>query len=364
MNNAAERPAPRILIIGAGPAGLATAAALRQLNLPFRLLDRYGVSGGAYARIHSGMEMASPARYGGLGGMPFDPGHEYGTVRDCLEYLQEFAIRNTLIPEPADVLLIEPDGREFLVRHRQRAELSARFDVVVVASGVFDYRKPVAIPGLPTNSTASSSNPLVLHGGDWPGAEKFRGQRLLIIGAGMSGVEIAEEGAQASLAVTISARRGSPRLMAQRLFGRDIHDYVYYFERLPPWLWRNFCSHRPALRAIDRSFRREVIAGRIVLKPEVFRFDGQRAHFSDGTQGDADVVVMATGYHFAAPFLPADELRAPAGHPQARDGESQKYPGLYYVGSPCARALDSEFLRGIARDAVVVAGKIKQRLAG
>ncbi len=98
------------------------------------------------------------------------------------------------------------------------------------------------------------------------------------------------------------------------------------------------------------------------MRGAVTRFDGAAAQFADGGRQEFDAVVLATGYRFAVPFLPAEVARAPAGHPLADEGESRSWPGLYFVGMPCERTLASEFLRGIREDAPVVARRARSRL--
>ena len=73
------------------------------------------------------------------------------------------------------------------------------------------------------------------------------------------------------------------------------------------------------------------------------------------------MIIAATGYRFATPFLPAEVARAPAGHILARQTESVSWPRLFVVGTPCADRLDSEFLRGMARDAATVSRKILEQ---
>ena len=99
-----------------------------------------------------------------------------------------------------------------------------------------------------------------------------------------------------------------------------------------------------------------------MVRPALTRMDpGGAAWFADGARATFAGIVAATGYEFATPFLPAEVARAPAGHVMARQAESVSWPGLFVVGTPCADRLDSEFLRGMARDAATVSRTILKR---
>jgi hypothetical protein len=142
-----------------------------------------------------------------------------------------------------------------------------------------------------------------------------------------------------------------------------VHHFLGPIERLPVWLARGYCARRPTHIATDRGFARLRDEGRIVVRPDLAGLaPGGQARFSDGSGGTFGAVVAATGYTFATPFLPPEIERAPAGHLVARHNESVSWPGLYVVGGPCANRPDSEFLRGIARDAPLVARAIAARV--
>jgi cation diffusion facilitator CzcD-associated flavoprotein CzcO len=90
-----------IAIIGAGPAGLATAACLRARGVAFRLLDRTGEPGGAYREIYPRTVLASPARYTALPGLAPSHAGEYITAGRYLEYLRAYADHHRLAVERA-----------------------------------------------------------------------------------------------------------------------------------------------------------------------------------------------------------------------------------------------------------------------
>ena len=160
------------------------------------------------------------------------------------------------------------------------------------------------------------------------------------------------------------AARRKIRLTPATLLGRDVHHVIGPLERLPPWLARGYCARLPTLPATDRGFARLRAAGRVQVRPPAVALEpGGQARFGDGSTGTFDGVVAATGYTFATPFLPPEVARAPAGQLIARHNQSVSWAGLFVVGAPCANRLDSEFLRGIARDAPLVARAIAARLA-
>jgi putative flavoprotein involved in K+ transport len=350
-----------VLVIGAGPAGLAVSACLKREGVPFRLVDRRGLTGGAYNHIYPGITLASPTRYDGLPGLRLGTHGEYVTVPEYRAYLGRYAAHHGLTAERAEVSLVERRGRSFLV-HFAGEPAAASHPAVVVATGMYDHPVRPDLPGLPADGAAAPGLPAVVHTHDWPGPEAFRGRRLLVIGGATSAVEVAEECARAGLAVVVSARSGV-RLTPQLILGRDIHDWAYlFFERLPRWLLGSYCGRRPTLPGADLGFGKFRREGLIAVRGEVVGFEGTAARFADGDRQEFDVVVLATGYRFVVPFLPAEVARAPAGHPLADEGESRSWPGLYVVGMPCERTLASEFLRGIRDDAAVVARRARNRL--
>jgi putative flavoprotein involved in K+ transport len=343
------------LIVGAGPAGLATAACLRAAGVPFLLVDRAGAPGGAYRSLYDGITLASPASLNSLPGLPLGHAAKYVGVAAYRDYLVRLA-RTVGLEVTADEVSGVARGRAGFVVRLAAREVRAR--AIVVATGMWTSPRWPGTPGL------DSCGVPVLHARDWrgPAAAGSPGGRLLVVGAGASAVEIAEEAARAGVPVTVSAR-SKIRMTPPTFLGRDVHHYIGPIERLPPWLARGYCARLPTLPATDRGFSGLRAEGRIEVRPTIAALEpGGRARFTDGSSGTFGAVVAATGYTFATPFLPREVARAPAGHLVARHNESVSWPGLYVVGAPCANRLDSEFLRGMARDAARLARTIAARL--
>jgi Flavin-binding monooxygenase-like len=72
-------------------------------------------------------------------------------------------------------------------------------------------------------------------------------------------------------------------------------------------------------------------AGQVQVKPRIERFDGDRVRFVDGTQVEADVVVLCTGYQVSFPFLGAGLAPGPD-LPLFRRVVDPTVPGLFYIG--------------------------------
>jgi putative flavoprotein involved in K+ transport len=139
-----------VLVIGAGPAGLALAASLQRRGVPFDLVDRRGEVGGAWAQVYAGMTIFSPARYTSLPGLALSCPNPYVTAGEYHEYLVQYAKHYALQPRQAEVTWIERQHRSFAVTFRNESPRSYR--AVVVATGMFDFPRWPNIPGLPSHA--------------------------------------------------------------------------------------------------------------------------------------------------------------------------------------------------------------------
>lgn len=348
-----------VVIIGAGPSGLAVAACLKRLDIPFTLLDRSGRTGGSFHQMDRNLKLLSPRRYVNLPHLRY-PGYEdYPSMPDYENYLEEYARHFELLAKSEEVTGVRrlPDGFEVQCSSTSKS----RCQFLVVASGLFGHPVWPEIQGLEATKGAQEV-PAILHARDWVGANVFVGRRILIIGAGISGVGIAEECARFGSPVIISHRSNRVRLLCPRLLGLDILYWFRALEFLPRGFFGSLCQRGLHAPAYDNGYSSFVEAGKITERLEVKRVQGRKIWFADGTDQEVDVIVVATGYRYETPFLPPEVRRMPGGHPMADDNESPDWPGLFFVGAPCSRRINSEFLRGIASDALWVANRIRRRL--
>jgi putative flavoprotein involved in K+ transport len=347
-----------VVIVGAGPAGLAAAVSLKRLGIGFTLFDREGVAGGSFHRMQRSMRLLSPRRFVNLPHFPYPGCEEYPRMPDYAGYLKNYAEHFDLTPERREILEIIPDDGGFEIRSVAGPNIFTR--CVVVATGIFSHPVWPNIEGLePQNETTGIP---VLHARDWTSPEPYLGRRILIVGAGISGVAIAEECAEAGLQVIISRRSTRRRLVRPRWLGIDVLHWFRPWEFLPREFFGSLCKRGVHSPAYDHGYRGLLRKKKILELPEIKLVVNGTVLFSNRDRREVDVIVAATGYRYETPFLSAAIRRQPGGHPMTRDCESSDWPGLFFVGAPCGRRIDSEFLRGIASDAAHVAERIRRRL--
>jgi putative flavoprotein involved in K+ transport len=342
-----------VIVVGAGPAGLATAACLGKRGIRARILDRSGEPGGSYRTVRDGVTLASPSALNGLPGLELTTEGEYTRVPEYRQYLARYAEAQDLLIERATVAGVARAESGFAVTLETGEILAARF--VVVATGMWDFPVEMHLDGL---------EPAVVqhHARAWRGPESASpDERVLVIGGATSGVEIAEEIARANGHVVLSARSGV-KIIGQKFLGLDLHHWIRPIDGLPTWTLPRHCDRRPTLPATDTGFRRLVREKKIDVRRGIKEASGRRVIFDDGHAIEVDRVIHATGFRFATPFLPDEVRRARAGHLKALHAESVSWPDLFVVGAPCAAHINSEFLRGIAKDAPLVAARIAARM--
>ncbi|MBL8678590.1 MAG: NAD(P)-binding domain-containing protein [Myxococcales bacterium] len=350
----------RVLVVGAGPAGLAMSAALARERVAHELVDRDGVVGGAYREIDPSLVLASPRWFAALTrDTPVEGQGEYVTAGEYLTYLQRFAREKRVDVTRAALVSLAPEARGW------SASLSAdervarqRYAAVVIATGMW------STPRWPEIDGARGPSDAVEHSQRFRGARA--GERVLVIGAGTSAVEVAERACRDGATVTVSARSGRVTTVPKSLFGHDLHEFSTVLERVPRWMAKGLCRDRKTVFGTDQGFEAMVRARRVRVRGPVRAIEAGRARFVDGAVEPVDRVVCATGFRYATPFAPrgmATMDRARELPATSDEGESASHGGLFFLGFPCAIGVSSEFLRGVAKDAPVVARAVRERVS-
>jgi len=302
-----------VVIVGAGPAGLAAAATLRAHRIDAVLLERGQSLGepwrGRYDRLH----LHTIRWLSDLPGyrIPTDFGRWVARDR-FVEYLEQYAAHHQLEPRfGVEAAGIDRDNGRWLVR-TSTGTISAR--VVVVASG---YARVPYLPQWP----GSFDGPIV-HSVDYRNPKPYRGKDVLVIGAGNSGSEIAVDLAEGGAGRIRIAIRTPPNILRRDLKGFPIQLVGIAVQRIPPRLLdpmfgvlrratipdlsakglprpnAPFSQFRSTatVPVMDVGFIDAVRNGSIEVVPGVTALDGRAVVLADGTRVYPDTVIAATGY--------------------------------------------------------------------
>lgn len=334
------------VVIGAGQSGLAAAWALRRRGLNPVLLEAGAEPVGSWPHYYDSLTLFSPARYSALPGMPFpgDP-DRYPHRDEVVEYLRVYAGPfRAQIRTHCAATQVERDADRFAVTTSTGARLVA--PIVIAATGSFGKPYTPALPGL------DGFTGLVMHASGYREPSSLSSQRVVVVGAGNSAVQIAAELAETA-DVTI-ASRAPIRFVPQRPLGRDVHSWFAAtgLDTAPvgPWLPR-----RPTAPVFDDGRYRTAVRRRRPDRRPMFRLvDGDTVVWGDGTRERVDAILFATGYRPGVDYLARLGALNHAGAPRQRHGLSTTHEGLAYVGLEWQRSLSSATLRGVGRDALHV----------
>ncbi|PZG16910.1 flavin-containing monooxygenase [Nonomuraea aridisoli] len=337
------------IVIGAGQSGLAAARALRDCGITPVILEAGDQPTGSWADYYDSLTLFSPARYSTMPGLDFpgDP-DRYPSRDEVVAYLQHYA--DTLdveIRTRVRVASVEADGAGGFLIHPAGGD-TLHTQAVVAASGSFGN---AYIPSLPGHFTGQA-----LHVADYRNPKHYAGQRVVVVGAGNSAVQVGYELAQ--MATVTLATRGPIQFMPQFIGGKDVHYWhaTTGFDTLPAeWLAR-IATGTPVLDTGD--YAAAVETGRLERRPMFSAFDGDHVVWADGTRERVDTVIYATGYRPHLEYLRPLGCLDDNGIPLHTGGISTTHLGLAYVGLEFQRSFASNTLRGVHRDAEHIATPI------
>ncbi|MFC0865524.1 flavin-containing monooxygenase [Sphaerimonospora cavernae] len=342
-----------VVIVGGGQSGLAAAHAALRAGLHPLVLEASDRAVGSWPHYYDSLKLFSPARYSSLPGLAFGgDGERYPHRDEVVDYLERYAAglvgRGAEIRTGARVTVVEASVEGgFSVRLAGGEALSAR--VLIAASGSFARPHRPALPGL------DGFTGQVLHAADYRSPASLSGERVVVVGAGNSAIQIAYElGAHARVTL---ASRAPIRFVAQRPLGRDLHFWLRLtrFDRLP--LHR--ADRPPTVPVLDDGrYRQALRQGRFDRRPMFTRLEGDHVEWADGRRERVGAVLLATGYRPNLDYLTGLGALTDDGRPRQRGGLSGTHAGLGYLGLEWQRAPSSNTLRGVGVDARHLLGKL------
>ncbi|WP_295119602.1 NAD(P)/FAD-dependent oxidoreductase [uncultured Leifsonia sp.] len=351
-----ERGQHDVVVIGAGQAGLAAGYHLKRAGVDFAILDAETAVGDQWRRRWDSLRLFTPARHDGLPGSPV-PGAagRCPTGRETADYLADYARRWELpVVSGTRVTRLASDADGFLVSTDAGAR---RARSVVVATGA------TTVPNMP--AVAASLDPRIsqLHSEQYREPASVPGERVLVVGYGTSGAQIAMELSHAGRDVVIA---GDHTAAIPRAF-LAVAGELWWIVLTRVMTRKTPVGRRVAPKATTHG------SPLIGISPKDVRAAGVREAgrvesaedglpVVDGAALDVDAVVWCTGYRGDFSWIDVPGLEIDVhGFPVALFGLAPGVPGLGFVGMPFQTGLASQLIGGVGDDAAHVVRTLLER---
>lgn len=343
-----------VVVAGGGQAGLAAGYHLRRLGVEFVVLDAQASAGGAWQHTWDSLHLFSPAAYSSLPGriMPAQQDETYPDAGHVVSYLRDYEQRYELpVVRPVHVAGVHRDG-EFL-----RVETdSGTWQAHAVVSATGTWGRPF-IPAVPGHFAG-----VQVHTVGYRSAEDFAGQRVVVVGGGNSGAQIAADLAYKTDLTWVTTR--PPRYLPDDIDGRALFDAATARRRALD-AGRADTGGVASLGDIVAvpPVRQARDAGLLTAAPMFSRLTPDGIQWADGTAAEADAIIWCTGFRPALSHLAPLGLRGGTRGHIATDGtRAVDEPRLHLLGYGDWTGPASATLIGVGRPARDAAREIAMLL--
>ena len=236
-----------VIVVGAGPAGLATSRELSCAGVEHRVLERGGQVGETWARLYDSLVLHTGRHLSALPGMPLPSTlPTFVPRRDFLDYLHRYADRFRLpIDTGVEVTSAAREDGQWRLERRSGPAILAHH--LVVATGI------VSNPYVPAIAGRDRFGGRLMHSVEYRRADSvdsvdsMTGKRILIVGAGNSAGEISVELARAGAEVSLAVRSGAA-VVPRQLLGIPIQYVSVVLSPLPRTLVQQLTAMVSRLR--------------------------------------------------------------------------------------------------------------------
>lgn len=354
----AERP--RFALIGAGPSGLAGARNLSKFGIDFDGFESASEVGGLWnidnprSTMYESAHLISSRTTTQFTEFPMPEGTpDYPDHTALRSYFAAFAREFDLLKHfrfNTEVTSVEPaDGGWRVTWSDGTGEGSAVYAGVILANGT------LAEPSLPSFPGKFAGE--IVHSSQYKSATMFHGKRVLIIGAGNSGCDIAVDAVHHATSIDLSVRRGY-YFVPKYLMGKPadtLNEGRPLPARLKQWLDSRvlklftgdpvkFGFPKPDYKIyeshpiVNTLVLQHLGQGDLRVRAGIDRFDKHTVYFTDGTHNDYDLIMLATGYVLNYPFLDRKHLNWTGMAPKlflnifGSDTGKAGFNGIYLLG--------------------------------
>jgi putative flavoprotein involved in K+ transport len=339
-----------VVVIGAGPAGLAAAAELGRLGLPATVLEQASALGASWRARYDRLRLNSSRWFSNLPGLRHERGGGPFPSRDqMVRYLEEYARANALDVRVNTRVQRLDRNRSGWSLHTSTGDLSA--EQVIVSSG---YAHTPFIPDWPGRDRFRGE---LMHAADYRNPKAFRDRDVLVVGPGCSGMEIANDLTDGGAARVRLAVRTPPNIvirspigpllaktllklgprradriigLARRLEVGDLTEYGLPVPEEGPFSRVLRLGVAPAI--VDKEVIQAIKDRRIEIVSGVESLDENGVGLIDGTRIEPEAVIAATGYRCGLePVVGHLGVLDERGVPSPPNGD-EALPGLRFIG--------------------------------
>jgi putative flavoprotein involved in K+ transport len=336
------------VVVGGGQAGLAIGYFLAEQGRDFAILEAAPEPAAAWRQRWDSLKLFTPARYNALPGLAFpgDP-DRYPGRDEVVAYLTDYAHRFELPLElNSAVRSIQKAGGSYLIELDDRAYEA---DQVVVATG------PFQVPFVPAMAERLDREVVQLHSTGYRSPEAISAGRVLVVGGGNTGFQIAAElSASREVHLAIGSRQMP---LPQRILGRDLFWYLdatgLIRKTTASRIGRRMAGRDTLIGSTPRALRRR---HGVQLHPRAVGAAGSIVHFDDGTKLDVEAVIWATGFRADHSWIDVP-VCDDEGRLVHRRGVTAS-PGLYFLGLSWQHTRGSALLGWVKDDAEHIAHQI------
>lgn len=332
-----------VIIIGGGQAGLAMAYALKKQNIRYVILDQNNHIGVSWEKRYDSLTLFTPRNYSTLFEYNMEgQSNGFPSKDEVASYLRRFSMEHHLVikhnekvlrvkKKSTDTFKVETESNEYLASQ------------VIVATGAFHHP---FVPNIHDGLT-----PFMIHSHEYKNPQQVPKGKVLVVGSGNTGVQIAAELTQTHEVVLSSSKKG--KIIPTRIFGKSLFwwlDVMGISKAKPDSIIGRMLQRRDPIIGTDyKTVKKHVEMVSRLLKVE----DGT-CYFKEDRPMEIGSIIWATGYRNKYDWIQIEGAVDLRGNPNHIFGESP-VRGLYFIGLSWQSRRSSALLYGVEKDVKYVA---------